>query len=131
MNSRHVSKLESPAWVPSPDYLATTNLMWLMHRTGLPTYEAVHAWSVQRREDFWALAMERLGVHFRTPFSRGLDLSRGVEDPRWLVAAQLNIVESCFAAPADSPAIIHQAEGGEPATVTVAELKAFTERVAS
>ncbi|HWQ90414.1 MAG TPA: AMP-binding protein, partial [Clostridia bacterium] len=132
MNSRDDNKLESPpAWVPSPDYIATTNLAWLMQRTGLDTYEALHAWSVQQREAFWALAIERLGLQFHGPFSRVMDLSRGVEEPCWLVDAQLNIVESCFAAPADWPAIIHQAEGGELAAMSVGELKALTGRVAA
>jgi acetyl-CoA synthetase len=106
-------------------------MAWLMQRAGVDSYEALHAWSVRHRETFWALAIKRLGLHFQRPVSRVMDLSRGVEEPRWLVGAQLNIVESCFAAPADSPAIIHQAEGGELATVSVGELKALTERVAS
>jgi acetyl-CoA synthetase len=132
MNRGRTNKMEStPAWVPSPDLIASTNMAWLMQRAGRDGYEALHAWSVQHRESFWALAIERLGVHFQSPFSRVLDLSRGVEEPRWLLDAQLNIVESCFAAPADSPAIIHQAEGGELATLSVGELKALTERVAS
>ncbi len=132
MNHGGDNKLESPpAWVPSPDYIATTNLTWLMQRTGRPTYEALHAWSVQHREEFWALAIERLGLRFQRSFSRVMDISQGVEEPRWLVDAQLNIVESCFAAPPDSPAIIHQAEGGERATMSVGELQALTERVAA
>jgi acetyl-CoA synthetase len=51
--------------------------------------------------------------------------------PRWLVGARFNIVESCFTAPPDSPAIIHQAEGGELMVMTVAELQALTDRVAA
>jgi acetyl-CoA synthetase len=43
----------------------------------------------------------------------------------------MNIVESCFRAPADSPAIIHQAEGGPLQTMTVGELEALTRRVAA
>ena len=118
MNSGPDQKLESPpAWVPSPDFIRTTNIAWLMQRAGVDSYEALHAWSAQNREAFWTLAIERLGLRFRRPFSRMLDLSQGVEEPRWLVDAQLNIVESCFAAPADSPAIIHQAEGGPLATL--------------
>ena len=60
-----------------------------------------------------------------------MDLSQGVEEPRWLADARLNIVESCFAAPADSPAIIYQAEGGALATMSVGELAALTDRVAA
>jgi acetyl-CoA synthetase len=121
----------SPAWVPSEDFIATTNIAWLMQRAGVSSYEGLHAWSVQNREVFWALAIERLGIRFRQLYSRVMDLSRGVEEPHWLVDAQLNIVESCFSAPAASPAIVYQAEGGKLDVVTVGELKALTDRVAS
>jgi len=102
-----------------------------MQRAGVDSYEALHAWSAQNREAFWTLAIERLGLRFRSPFSRTMDLSPGVEEPHWLVDARLNIVESCFAAPADSPAIIHQAEGGPLATLSVGQLQALTGRVAA
>src|SRR5882757_9761973 len=132
MNSWPDQKLESaPAWMPSPDFIRTTNIAWLMQRAGVDSYEALHAWSAQNREAFWTLAIERLGLRFRSPFSRTMDLSPGVEEPHWLVDARLNMVESCFAAPADSPAIIHQAEGGPLATLSVGELQALTGRVAA
>lgn len=118
------------AWVPSPDFIDTTNIAWLMRRVGVASYEALHQWSVQNRESFWALVIERLGVRFHQPYSRVLDLSHGVEQPCWLVDARLNIVESCFTAPPDSPAIIHQAEVGEPKVMTVGELAKLTNLVA-
>ena len=119
------------AWVPSPDFINTTNIAWLMRRVGAASYEALHTWSVQNRETFWALVIERLGIRFQQPYRRVMDLSQGVETPRWLVDAQLNIVESCFTAPPDSPAIIHQAENGGPKVMTVAELEKLTNRVAA
>jgi acetyl-CoA synthetase len=119
------------AWVPSPEFINTTNIAWLMRRVGVASYAALHQWSVQNREAFWTLVIERLGIRFQQPFSRVMDLSQGVETPCWLVGAQFNIVESCFNAPADSPAIIHQAEGGEPKVMTVAELAKLTNRVAA
>src|SRR5262249_34040601 len=90
----------APAWAPSLDFIRTTNLAWLMRRTGMESYDALHAWSVQRRDEYWKLAMERLGVLLRRPFDRVIDLSDGVEQPRWLSGAKYNIVESCFAAQA-------------------------------
>jgi acetyl-CoA synthetase len=120
-----------PAWTPTPDFISTTNIAWLMRRIGVDSYESLHEWSVRNREEFWALTIERLGIRFQQPFSRVMDVSDGVENPRWLVDARLNIVESCFTAPADSPAIIHQAEGGELEIMSVGELEKLTDRVAS
>jgi acetyl-CoA synthetase len=111
--------------------ISTTNIAWLMQQAGVGSYEALHAWSVRNRESFWELAIGRLGLSFQRPFRCVMDLTHGVEAPRWLVDAQLNIVESCFRAPADWPAIYYQAEGGALAAVTVGELQALTERVAA
>src|SRR5215472_6057863 len=46
------------AWEPSPDFIETTNLAWLMRRVGVSSYEALHAWSAQNREAYWELAIE-------------------------------------------------------------------------
>jgi len=120
-----------PAWEPSPEFTRTTNIAWLMRRTAMESYEALHAWSVQHREEYWRLAIERFGLSFQPSFERVVDLSRGVEEPHWLINARLNIAESCFAAPPDSPAIIYQPEGGPLATMSVRQLKELTARVAA
>src|SRR6266478_6943439 len=82
------------AWTPSPEFIATTNIAWLMNRAGVDSYHALHAWSVRHRAAYWERAIERLGIRFERPFSRVLDLANGVESPRWLVDARLNIVAS-------------------------------------
>jgi acetyl-CoA synthetase len=119
------------AWVPSLDFIATTNMSWLMRRVGTDSYRELHDWSAINRGSFWQLVVERLGIRFQQPFNQMIDLSRGVEAPRWLVGARFNIVESCFTAPPDSPAIIHQSEDGEMKMMTVAELETLTDCVAA
>jgi acetyl-CoA synthetase len=122
---------DESAWVPTPEFIETTNVAWLMKRAGVDSYAALHAWSVQNREAFWTAAIERLGIRFAQPFSRVADFSNGVEAPQWLVGARLNIVESCFRAPPESPAIIHRTERGPLQTMTVGELATLTRRVAA
>lgn len=128
--STEKSETKSSPWTPSQDFIKTTNIAWLADQAGVASYEELHQWSVKNRETFWRLVIERLGIRFQKAFSRILDLSQGVEAPDWLVGAQLNIVESCFAAPPDSAAIIHQSEGGNLKTTTVAELAILTDQVA-
>lgn len=128
---KSLSPTTGGVWTPTPESIAGTNVAWLMRRARVDSYEALHAWSVQDRESYWAAAIERLGIRCRVPNERVVDLSEGIESPRWLPGARLNIVESCFSAPADSPAIIAQAEGGELAVVTLGELKSLSDRVAS
>ena len=100
-------------WIPSAEFIGTTNIAWLMRQAGrgFLSGRCTPGRSIDR-EAYWAAAIERLGISFRTPFRQVADLSPGWRRRDGCLGARLNIVESCFAAPADSPAIIHQAEGG-------------------
>lgn len=118
-------------WLPSPETIRDANLTWLMNEVGIDKYAALHAWSVREPAAYWKLVMQRLGIQLQQPTKEIVDLSAGVESPRWLPGARLNIVDSCFQAPADSPAIVSQDEGGELVTITVGELREQAGRVAA
>ncbi|HEX3315853.1 MAG TPA: AMP-binding protein [Gemmataceae bacterium] len=119
------------AWTPSPEFIATTNLAWLMREAGVDSYDDLHRWSVTHRDEYWRLAIQRLGIRFDRAHRRVLDLSTGIERPRWLPGAKFNIVDSSFLAHPDSPAIVHQSESGTLRSMTVAELEALTANVVS
>jgi acetyl-CoA synthetase len=133
MNRRHGQNADEPpeAWVASPECIEASNLAWLMQRVGVDSYEKLQAWSVRNREAFWKLVIERLSIRFQRPFDRVADLSQGVAVPRWLPGARFNIVESCFTAPPESPAVIYQKEGGRMEVMTVSRLAELSDRVAS
>ncbi len=118
-------------WTPTSASLVGTNVAWLMQHTAVDSYAQLHAWSVQQPEDYWTAVVERLGIRFQQPYDRVLDLSSGVESPSWFPGAKMNIVESCFSAPAGSPAIVSRGEGSELSVITVGELKAMSARVAA
>ena len=121
----------APAWFPAEDEIEKTNIAAVMRELDLDSYEALHSWSVRHRTDFWRLMIERLGIQFHQKFSEVVDLSQGDEFPKWLVDAQLNIVESCFNAPSAVTAIVFQSEGSVLSTMTYGELNALTNRVAN
>ena len=111
-----------PAWRPDDHTIAAANLTALIADRGLPGYPELHRWSVEQRGEFWGEVVERLGIALRTPYRTLLDDSGGPEQPRWLVGAELNIVESCFTAPPDRLAVAHRA-GGAIHRVTYGELR--------
>ena len=121
----------APAWFPAEDKIEQTNIAAVMRELDLDSYEVLHSWSVHHRVDFWELMIERLGIQFHRKFSEVVDLSEGDEFPKWLVDAQLNIVESCFNAPSDATAIVFQSEGSMLSTMTYGELNTLINRVAN
>jgi acetyl-CoA synthetase len=120
----------APAWTPSPEQARATNVGRMMRERGLGSVAQLHAWSIADRAAFWAHMIERLGIRLRRPYDELLDLSRGVEQPRWLAGAKLNIAESCFAAPPDKPAVVYHDESGSRRSLTYGELEALSNRVA-
>ena len=123
-----------PAWFPSDEHIENANITALMRTLNIDSYETLHTWSVQNRLDFWRMMIQRLGIRFKREFTQVADLSHGAEHPKWLVDAQLNIVDSCFNATDDAPAIVLGQElnsTGILSYTTYKELHALTNRVAN
>lgn len=120
-----------PAWFPSTAEIQATHLAAMMRSLNLASYADFHAWSAQHRAEFWHHVIQRLNIRLRKPYQQVLDDSEGVELSRWLVGAQLNIVESCFQAPEEAIAIVTQPEEGQITTWTYGQLHALTNQVAN
>ncbi len=116
-------------WIPSPDDVEQANVTALSRELGLASYDELHAWSAADRAAFWEAAIRRLGIVFARPPGSVLDVAGGVERPRWLPGARLNIAASCFTADPAAPAIVHSAGHGL-ARLTYGELRVLVGRVA-
>ena len=118
------------AWWPDRAVREHSNLLALQKGLGLESYQALHRFSVEQREAFWARVLKRLGIVFDKPPSRILDVSEGVKHPRWLVGAQLNITRSCFAGLPDKTAILFGREDGTLDRLSYERLETDVDRFA-
>ncbi len=120
-----------PHWLPSEEEIRNSNIQRWCDVLGLPDYRALHHWSINRREEFWQAVVHRLGIRFDvvgdTVLANAHDPARAI----WFPDAKMNIVNSCFQAPDDHAAIVWQIPGSPIQTMTVAELRAMTFRVAN
>ena len=119
-----------PAWFPTAGEIRASNLHALMEERGCADYPALFKWSVTQRMEFWEHLTRRLGIRFARPYDAVADLT-DLRAPRWFPGARLNVAQSCFNAPANAMAIVHQAEEGPPAGVSYGELRALANRVAN
>lgn len=119
-----------PVFFPELADIEHAHITALRRALDLDSHAALFAWSVAEREAFWERTVTRLGIRFRKPYTRLLDLSQGVETPQWFVGAEMNIVESCFQASADQTAIVFQREGGRLERMSFSALEALCDRVA-
>ncbi|MEC9093438.1 MAG: AMP-binding protein, partial [Planctomycetota bacterium] len=101
-----------PCWSPSSQRVTQSNIFRWMGELDLDHVQGFHHWSKTRREDFWEMAIEELGIAFYEEPESIFDLRDGVQSPELLPGARLNIVESCFQTSDDQVAVISGASKG-------------------
>ncbi|KRF21107.1 AMP-dependent synthetase [Nocardioides sp. Soil797] len=120
-------------WQPDDDYLTNSNVARLMRTLGVTTADELRAASVADIGAFWDTVVTDLEIPFHTPYTRPVDLSRGIKWPEWFVDGGLNAVDACLgkwvARTPDAPAVVHEAEDGTTHTLSYAELADRVARV--
>jgi len=121
-----------PAWVPSPEEMHRSNLGSMMRERRVESYAELHRWSIEHRQEFWSVIIERLGLVFRKKPKRILEPNADPTHPDWLPGARLNIAESAFRAEPDKTAILYASEAApELRGITYGELHRLAARVAN
>ena len=120
-------------WRPDDDTIAQANLTAFAARHGFtpPDYDALHAWSITQRAEFWNAVWEGGGVissrRADTPLADG-DRFPG---SRWFPGARLNFAQNLLQAASDPVArhrvaIVSVLENGQRRELTYGELAAAT-----
>jgi len=83
-------------WRPTEAYLANSNLKRFMDAHDLPDFDALMEKSTQDIVWFWEAVLEALQIEFYEPYRQVVDLSKGIQWPRWCVGGKMNIVHNCL-----------------------------------
>jgi acetyl-CoA synthetase len=124
------------AWVPTADVIEHANVTRLMRRHGVEDIATMRARSVADIDWYWNAVVEDLGLPFTRPYSAVRDASVGIEWTTWFTDGGFNAAAACVGRWRDdpqrggAPAVIHEAETGEVATLTYAALAREVDRVA-
>lgn len=121
----------APVWQPDATTHANAPLTHFMQTAGLSSVEACHAYSVQADQAFWKSMLKTLNIVFKIPPTQMVDLSAGTASPHWLPGTQLNIIDSCFTAPAESIAILDDDGQHHVTRMTYGELNRLSNRIAN
>lgn len=124
------------AWRPDEAVRARAQLTRFMSDCGVDSFAALHERSVADIAWFTDAVLRFLGIRFDPPYSQVVDVSAGIEWPRWCVNGGLNISTSCtdrFRGTTHGavPAVVAQAENGAVRTLTYDELHEQVERCAA
>jgi len=82
------------AWRPDADTIAASNLQRFMDAHGIAGYDALMERSCQDVAWFWDAVLEDLDIQFYEPYDEVVDLSDGIERPRWCVGGKMNIAQN-------------------------------------
>ncbi len=90
-------------WRPTPEYVDPSNLKRFMRAHGLSDLAALQKKSTEDIAWFWDAVLADLGIEFYQPYQQIVDLSPGIQWPKWCVGGKLNIVHNCLDKWIDTP----------------------------
>jgi len=117
----------APAWVPSEEEVAASNIGKEMGGD----YQAFQRRSFDDPEAFWGMMLKRLGIVADTAPDRMVDTSDGAEHARWLPGMQLNIAKSVLERDPGATAVIFANDDGLLQTRSLGDLRRDVMQVAS
>ena len=123
-------------WEPTSNYVEHANLTRFMRQHQIKDFEELMRRSTEDVAWFTDAVLKFLDIQFYEPYSQVVDLSEGIQFPKWCVGGKMNIVHNCVdkyqrSAVSDQPAVIWEGEGGETKTLTYRELYEQVNKVAN
>jgi acetyl-CoA synthetase len=109
-------------------------MMSLARRLGVSDYPGLVQFGIDHLDEFWAAAVDDIGIEWYEPFSQVRDQSRGIEWTTWFSGGKLNVVHNCIDKwvrdTPDALALVSEYEDGGVRQFTFAELDREVGRLA-
>jgi len=114
-------------WQPDPQWIKESNLQRFMVKHQISSYDELMKRSIDDISWFWDETLKDLDIQFYQPYEKVVDLSEGIQFPRWCVGGKMNIVHNCLDKWRDTPvwnqtALIWEGEEGNVVRLTYSEL---------
>jgi acetyl-CoA synthetase len=101
-------------------------MMSFARKLGVSDYPGLVQYGIDHLDQFWAAAVDDIGIEWYEPFSQVRDSSRGMEWTTWFSGGKLNLVHNCIdkwvRETPDAVALISEYEDGEVRQFTYTEL---------
>ncbi|MDX8359747.1 AMP-binding protein [Cytobacillus sp. IB215316] len=117
-----------PVWIPNEESIKKTNLYLWMNKLGYSDYDSFYKDSITNIEWFWHEAEKEMNVEWYEPYSKVLDVTRGVQWPSWYIEGKLNVTSNAIDKwlhdehSANKEAIIWEGEDGVVQKITYEQL---------
>src|SRR5690242_11313830 len=96
MDDKNLLEDQPIAWTPTADVIERAQLTKFMRQVGVSTWDELYQFSISDVEKFTEEVLKFLDIKFDPPYDKLLDTSDGIEFPKWLSGAGLNITTMCL-----------------------------------
>jgi len=101
------------------------------HGTDFADYGALHRWSVDNLEDFWAGIWDFVDIRASEPYAKVVDDPGKMPGAQWFPGSRLNFAENLLRFRDDKTALIFRGEDSVRRTLTYKELYTATAQIAA
>ncbi|HEY8758501.1 MAG TPA: AMP-binding protein [Candidatus Limnocylindria bacterium] len=121
------------AWSPSERYLDRSRLRRFANALGLRSYDELLRWATDDLERFWRATERDLGLVWTAPYSRAMNVSKGLPWTTWWTGGRMNYVGTALRPDRDQDrvALISEREDGRVDRRTYGELRTEVARFAA
>jgi acetyl-CoA synthetase len=121
------------AWSPTERYLDRSRLRRFANAQGIRGYDELLRWATDDLERFWRAVDRDLGLVWTAPYSRAMDVSKGLPWTTWWSDGRMNYVGTALRPDRDQDrlALISEREDGRVDRRTYGELRALVARFAA
>ncbi len=124
------------AWQPTPEHIEQANLTRFMRQHGIADFNELMRRSTDDVSWYTDALLKFLDIRFYQPYTQVVDLSRGIQWPRWCVGGKMNIVHNCLdkytgTSTEAKTAFIWEGEEGDTRSITYGELYRLTNQTAN
>ena len=123
-------------WRPTPEYIERANLTRFMRQHNIQDFNELMRHSTEDVAWFTDAVLKFLDIQFYQPYSQVVDLSGGIQLPKWCVGGKMNIVHNCVDKYQQSvisrqSSVVWEGEEGDAKTLTYHELYKQVNKVAN
>jgi len=123
-------------WTPPRELTQKSNVARFMQHHHISNYEELVRRSTDDIEWFWDAVVKDLQIEFFQPYTKVLDVSKGIAWAQWFVEGKINLAYNCLDRHAhglykNKTALIWEGEEGGIQKLTYAELHLLTNRLAN
>jgi len=114
-------------WRPTPQHIEHANLTAFMRKHEIQDFDELMQKSTSDVEWFTDAVLKFLDIQFYEPYTKAVDLTDGIQFPKWCVDGKMNIVHNCVdkwqnADTGMQKAVVWEGEEGSTKTLTYEEL---------